>query len=136
LITLLMMGVAAAISKLVLLRLEATQAAHFEELSGAYLDGLSTALLPAMIRRDPWEAFDALDRSRTRYRGVGALRVLVVLPDDMVLAASDPIRHPLGAAAPAALRAWHWQSPVAGKVQHPLQLQPPATAVLGVWRQG
>jgi hypothetical protein len=31
----------------------------------------------------------------------------------------------------AALRAWHWQSPVAGKVQHSLQLQPPATAALG-----
>ena len=115
LITLLMMGVAAAISKLVLLRLEATQAAHFEELSGAYLDGLSTALLPAMIRRDPWEAFDALDRSRTRYRGVGALLVLVVLPDDMVLAASDPIRHPLGAASPAEAAA------------APLQLQVGAT---------
>jgi signal transduction histidine kinase len=100
LITLLMIGVAGAISKLVLLRLEATQEEHFEELSGAYLDGLSTALLPAMIRRDPWEAFDALDRSRARYRGVAALRVLVVLPDGTVLAASDPIRHPLGAAAP------------------------------------
>ena len=100
LITLLMIGIAGAISKLVLLRLEATQAAHVEELSGAYLDGLSTALLPAMIRRDPWEAFDALDRSRARYRGVGALRVLVVLPDGTVLAASDPVRHPLGAAAP------------------------------------
>ena len=72
LITLLMIGIAAAISKLVLVRLEATQAAHVEELSGAYLDGLSTALLPAMIRRDPWEAFDALDRSRARYRGVGS----------------------------------------------------------------
>jgi signal transduction histidine kinase len=100
LITLLMIGIAGAISKLVLLRLEATQATHFEELSGAYLDGLSTALLPAMIRRDPWEAFDALDRSRMRYQGVGALQVLVMLPDDTVLAASDPVRFPLGAAAP------------------------------------
>lgn len=101
LITLLMIGVAGAISKLVLLRLEATQEEHFRELSGAYLDGLSTALLPAMIRRDPWEAFDALDRSRTRYHGVAAIRVLVVLPDGTVLAASDPIRHPLGDTAPA-----------------------------------
>lgn len=100
LITLLMIGVAGAISKLVLLRLEATQEEHFRELTGAYLDGLSTALLPAMIRRDPWEAFDALDRSRTRYRGVAATRVLVVLPDGTVLAASDPVRHPLGGPAP------------------------------------
>lgn len=100
LITLLMIGVAGAISKLVLLRLEENQAEHFRELSGAYLDGLSTALLPAMLRRDPWEAFDALDRSRTRYRGIVPLRTLVLLPDGSVLAASDPIRHPLGAAAP------------------------------------
>ncbi|MBB3900050.1 sensor histidine kinase [Roseococcus suduntuyensis] len=100
LITLLMVGVAGAISKLVLVRLEAVQATHFEELSDAYLDGLSTALLPAMIRRDAWEAFDALDRSRPRYQAVGALLVLVVLPDGSVLAASDPLRHPLGAAAP------------------------------------
>lgn len=102
LITLLMVGIAAAISKLVLVRLETTQAVHFEELSGAYLDGLSTALLPAMIRRDPWETFDALERSRARYRGVGALRVLVLLPDGSVLAASDPVRHPIGAVAPEA----------------------------------
>jgi signal transduction histidine kinase len=100
LVAALMIGVAAAISKLVLLRIEATQAAHFTELAGAYLDGLSTALQPALIRRDPWEAFDALDRSRTRYSGVGAKRVLVLLPDDTVLAASDPLAHPLGSPAP------------------------------------
>jgi signal transduction histidine kinase len=102
LVAALMIGVAAAISKLVLLRLEATQAAHFTELGGAYLDGLSTALQPALIRRDPWEAFDALDRSRTRYSGVAALRVLVLLPDDTVLAASDPLAHQLGSPAPRA----------------------------------
>jgi signal transduction histidine kinase len=101
LVAVLMIGVAAAISKLVLLRLEATQERHFAELGGAYLDGLTTALTPAVIRRDPWEAFDALDRSRSRYSGVAALRVLVLLPDQSVLAASDPLAHPLGSAAPA-----------------------------------
>ncbi len=100
LVALLMIGVAAAISKLVLLRLEATQERQFAELSGAYLDGLGTALTPSVIRRDPWEAFDALDRSRSRYSGVAALHVLVLLPDHTVLAASDPLAHPLGSAAP------------------------------------
>jgi signal transduction histidine kinase len=101
LVAVLMIGVAAAISKLVLLRLEETQERHFAELGGAYLDGLTTALTPAVIRRDPWEAFDALDRSRSRYSGVAAVRVLVLLPDQSILAASDPMAHPLGSAAPA-----------------------------------
>jgi signal transduction histidine kinase len=104
LVTALMIGVAGVVSKLVLLRLEATQAQHFQDLTEAYLDGLSTALLPATIRRDPWEAFDALDRSRSRYAGVSAMRVLVLLPDEMVLAASHPLRHPLGAPAPIEAR--------------------------------
>jgi hypothetical protein len=100
LVAALMIGVSSIVSKLVLLRLEAAQAQHFQDLTEAYLDGLSTALMPATIRRDPWEAFDALDRSRSRYAAVSAIRVLVVLPDGHVLAASDPLRHPVGAAAP------------------------------------
>lgn len=101
LVAALMVGIAGVVSKLVLLRLEAAQAQHFKDLTEAYLDGLSTALMPATIRRDPWEAFDALDRSRSRYAAVSALRVLVVLPDGRVLAASDPLRDPIGATAPA-----------------------------------
>jgi signal transduction histidine kinase len=104
LVAALMIGVAGVVSKLVLLRLEVTQAQHFQDLTEAYLDGLSTALLPATIRRDPWEAFDALDRSRSRYAGVSAMHVLVLLPDERVLAASDPLRHPLGAPAPTETR--------------------------------
>jgi signal transduction histidine kinase len=101
LVAALMIAVAGIVSKLVLMRLEATQAQHFRDLTEAYLDGLSTALMPATIRREPWEAFDALDRSRSRYAGVHALLVVVLLPDGRVLAASDPLRHPVGALAPA-----------------------------------
>ncbi len=100
LVALLMIGVAGIVSKLVLLRLEATQAQHFHDLTAAYLDGLSTALLPATIRRDPWEAFDALDRSRSRYAAVSAQRVLVILPDGSILASSNPRIDAIGAAAP------------------------------------
>lgn len=100
LVALLMIGVAGIVSKLVLLRLEATQAQHFHDLTAAYLDGLSTALLPATIRRDPWEAFDALDRSRSRYAAVPAQRVLVILPNETVLASSNPRIDAIGAAAP------------------------------------
>lgn len=103
-VALLMVGVAVAISKVVLNRLDATQEQHFERLSGAFLDGLSTALHPHLIRQDNWEAFDVLDRSRERYSGVVARTVLVVLPNETVLAAIDPIAHPIQSTAPSASR--------------------------------
>ncbi len=96
----LMIVVAAGISKTVLDRLDHTQARHVEQLTGAYLDGLSTALQPALLRRDAWEAFDALDRARRLYSGVRTLDVLAILPDGNVLAAADPLAHPVLSAAP------------------------------------
>jgi two-component system, OmpR family, sensor kinase len=99
----LMVVVAAGISKAVLSRLTQTQQEHLRELSGAYLDGLATALQPALIRRDAWETFDVLDRARSRYSAVHAEVTLVVLPDGQVLASSDPNVHPIGSAKPAAL---------------------------------
>ena len=47
LVAALMIGVSGVVSKLVLLRLEAAQAQHFQDLTEAYLDGLSTALMAA-----------------------------------------------------------------------------------------
>ena len=96
----LMVVVAAGISKTVLDRLDHTQARHVEQLTGAYLDGLSTALQPALLRRDAWEAFDALDRARRLYSGVRTLDVLAILPDGNVLAAADPLAHPVLSVAP------------------------------------
>ena len=61
----LMIGVAAVISQFVLNRLESDQEINLRLLTNAYLDGLSAAVLPAAIRSDAWEAFDALDRART-----------------------------------------------------------------------
>ena len=63
-VALLMIGIAAAISKVVLDRLARDQAQSFRQLTGAYLDGLSTALHSPVIRQEPWEAFDVLDRAR------------------------------------------------------------------------
>lgn len=96
----LMVVIAAGISKTVLDRLDHTQARHVEQLTGAYLDGLSTALQPALLRRDAWEAFDALDRARRLYSGVRTLDVLAILPDGNVLAAADPLAHPVLSVAP------------------------------------
>jgi len=100
-VALLMIGAAAAISKVVLDRLASDQAQSFRQLTGAYLDGLSTALHTPVIRREPWEAFDVLDRAKAKYSGVNARIVLVILPDDSILAALDPARYSIGSPAPA-----------------------------------
>jgi signal transduction histidine kinase len=99
----LMVIVAAGISKAVLVRLNTTQQAHFGEVNGTYLEGLATALQPTLIRRDPWEAFDILDRARSRYQSVQARVTLVATPDGKVLAASDPVAHPIASEPPDAL---------------------------------
>lgn len=98
LVAALMIAVAVVISNIVLTRLSDTQEEHLRQLTGAYLDGLSTALQPFVIRRDVWETFDVLDRARARYAGVRAKYAIVSLPDETILAASDPIHFPsLGA---------------------------------------
>ncbi|MCC5977573.1 MAG: HAMP domain-containing histidine kinase [Salinarimonas sp.] len=95
-----MLLVAAGISKVVLSKLNETQTRHFAQLSDAYLEGLSTALIPHVIRRDPWEAFDILDRAGERYFGMNADLTVVTLADGRVLAASDPLRFPMNAPGP------------------------------------
>ncbi len=100
----LMVAVALIISQLVLSRLARDQEGNLRLLTNAYLDGLSAAVLPAVIRADPWEAFDALDRARGRYSGVEARYAIVELPGGSVLAASDPIRFPVKQAVPEELR--------------------------------
>ncbi len=100
----LMVAVAVAISQIVLSRLASDQEANLRLLSSAYLDGLSAAVLPAVIRSDVWEAFDALDRARGRYSGIKVRYAIVELPDDTVLAASDPARFPVMKLVPETLR--------------------------------
>src|SRR5512144_1443060 len=72
-------------------------------LSMSWPSPISTALLPSVIRRDIWETFDVLDRSRARYSAVKARDVVVTLADGSVLAASDPHIHPTGSKLPARL---------------------------------
>ena len=99
-VALLMIGIAAAMSKVVLDRLARDQAQSFRQLTGAYLDGLSTALHSPVIRQEPWEAFDVLDRARHKYSGVNPRIVLVIMPNDTILAALDPATYPVGIKAP------------------------------------
>jgi signal transduction histidine kinase len=100
----LMVTVAFTISQVVLWRLSQDQKSHLRVVTSAYLDGLSAAILPAIIRGDVWEVFDALDRGHSRYAGVEPLFVIVELPNGTVLAASDPLRFPARSAVPDELR--------------------------------
>ena len=66
----LMVTVASLTSQVVLWRFDHDQESNLGLLTGAYLDGLSAAVLPALVRRDARELFDALDRAQSgRYAG-------------------------------------------------------------------
>lgn len=100
LVAVLMIAVAVIISQIVVSRLVKDQEANLTLLANAYLDGLSAAVLPAVIRGDVWETFDALDRARGQYSGVEARYTIVELPNGSVLAASDPTRFPIHSDVP------------------------------------
>ena len=99
----LMIAVSVVLSNQVLLRQSETQQRHLEELTGAYLDGLSASIVPHVLREDIWEVFDQLDRTRHGYVGVSALNTIVTRSDGTVLAASDPRLYPSQGALPAEL---------------------------------
>ena len=92
--TLMMFVVSAVITNRVLARLEEAQARQMQELAAMYLDGLSAALIPTVVRNDVWEVFDTLDRSRERYRGLNIRWTAVTDAEGRVIAASDPLRFP------------------------------------------
>jgi signal transduction histidine kinase len=102
----LMVTVAVTTSQVVLWRFAQDQESNLGLLTGAYLDGLSAAILPALVRRDAREAFDALDRAQGR-RHAGfkpSFSILELLPSETVLASSDPRRFPVQSAVPDELR--------------------------------
>jgi len=99
-----MVAVATAITDVVLNRLSEGQEQNLASLAGAYLDGISTAVGPNLQRRDIWETYDALDRARDSYQGLRTRYAIVVLPDNTVLAASDPEAFPVHSPIPETLR--------------------------------
>ena len=100
----LMITVATTISYVVLWRFVQDQESNLELLASTYLDGVSATVLPAIIREDVWEVYDALDRARRRYAGVEPHFTIVALPNGRVLAASDPRRFPFQSIVPDELR--------------------------------
>lgn len=100
---LLMIGVAAVVTHVVLQRLAVIQEENLQELTESYLDGLATALMPNVQRRDIWETFDILDRARDRYTGVNARFTVATIEDGTILASSDPMQFQTGAPLPVEL---------------------------------
>ncbi len=86
----LMIVVSLIISERVLARLHDMQEQHLNGVVGTYFDGLSTALIPAVLRQDVWETYDLLDRTRTMFAAVSPIETVVTGRDGMVLASSDP----------------------------------------------
>jgi len=89
-VAILMVVVSAIVSERVLSRLAETQSRHLAELGGAYLDGLSSSLIPAVLRSDVWETFDTLDRAAGLYRGLALMHTVVTDARGTVIASSEP----------------------------------------------
>jgi signal transduction histidine kinase len=100
LVAILMFIVSAIITNQVLSRLDDTQQRHLQQLTSAYLDGLSSAVTPAVVRDDVWEVFDNLDRSRAQYRSLNVNWTIVKDTNGRVIAASDPVQFPTQSTAP------------------------------------
>ena len=93
-VALLMIAISIVVSLRALSRLEETQTKHLLQLSSTYLDGLSTSLLPAVVREDVWEVFDTLDRARERYQGLDVKWVTVTNDENRTIASSSPQEFP------------------------------------------
>jgi hypothetical protein len=105
LVAALMVALGAVASERVLTRLAEIQQERLRDLAGLYFDGLSVAILPAALRGDVWEAFDALDRAARQRRGISALVTTLATGDGRVLASSDPLRFASGDVLPDDLQA-------------------------------
>lgn len=99
----LMIVVGVVVSERVLARLVETQERHVSELSGAYLDGLSSSIVPHVLREDIWEVFDTLARTAALYEALQPVDTVVTGPEGRVIAANDPIAVPSFEPIPTAI---------------------------------
>ena len=63
-VVLLMLAIGVVMSERVLSRLVDSQERQLGDLANAYLDGLASPLIEPILRGDPWEVFDILDRAK------------------------------------------------------------------------
>lgn len=101
----LMVLVGVVLSERVLSRLDDTQERHLRELTQSYLDGLSSAVAPSILRDDVWEVFDAIERAQQLNKSLRPVEAIVAGADNHVIAASDPRARPVGTRVPAAIAA-------------------------------
>ncbi len=94
LVAALMLIISATISDRVLSRLGQTQEVQLQQLASTYLDGLSSSMLPSVVRDDVWEVFDILDQSRNQYEGVNVHWTIVANQNGSIVASSDPVQFP------------------------------------------
>ena len=92
----LMLLVGLVLSERVLSRLGDTQERHLVELSQSYLDGLSSAIIPSILREDNWEIFDAITRMQAINKSLHPIATIVTNAEGAVIAASNPKQHPVG----------------------------------------
>lgn len=99
-VVLLMLMIGVAVSERVFARLIASQERQITDLANAYLDGLVSPLIEPVLREDPWEIFDILDRARRTYAAVEPIETVVTDADGIVLAGSKPRNTPIGEPLP------------------------------------
>jgi signal transduction histidine kinase len=80
----------------VLTALGRVQDARLSETARLHVEGLSVALGPSVLRQDVWEVYDILDRARSVSDGKRLLLSIVADERGRILAATDPLRAPVG----------------------------------------
>jgi signal transduction histidine kinase len=103
LVVVFMLAVSALVTHMVLARLIDAQKRHLSELSEAFLDGLSAAVLSHVLREDVWEIYDALERASERYQGLQVAWTVVADPKGITLASSQPRRFPTQSLLPSGI---------------------------------
>lgn len=99
----LMVLVGLALSERVLSRLGETQERQLRALAQTYLDSLSSAVAPAILRDDVWEVYDAIMRAQDLNKSLHPLSAVITDAEGLVIAASDPRRFPVGVRLPSDL---------------------------------
>ncbi len=97
----LMIAIGSLATERVLTKLSEIQDQNLQELSGAYLDGLSSAVLPHVLRDDTWEVFDSIERSKAQYENINVVSTIVVDPQNYIIAASEPAEYATGSLIPS-----------------------------------
>lgn len=105
LVAALLIAISVVVSERVMSRLIETQERQLSDLSEVFLDGMSSSLVPYVLREDIWEVFDTLDRAKRLYHSVRPIETVVVGTGGQVIAASDPERIPSFQPLPATLSA-------------------------------